>query len=231
MVGILVQLAISWVLLWLLERKHLTALGITPRRDRLLDFLLFFTVSGAICAGGFGLKFLIAEKGWMLNPAFTGLMLAEGAWWNMKSVLFEELIFRGALFYILIQRFGARPALWTSAVAFGIYHWFSHGTFGNPQAMFWDFVITGAMGLVLGYGFIKTGSLYVPVGIHYGWNLVQQTIFSSGPIGPQLYIEDPNRPQVMVSSAAFLFMTFFPLMSVLLVSAYLVRKLNRKEIA
>lgn len=223
MVGILVQLALSWAILWLLERKHLNALGFTPNRTRLVDFLLFVTVTGIICASGFGLKMMIAQQKWILNASFTPFMLAEGAWWNTKSVLFEELIFRGALFFVIMQRFGSRHAIWISAVSFGVYHWFSHGTFGNPQAMFWDFVITGAMGLVLGYGFARSGSLYIPVAIHFGWNFVQSSVFSGGVIGNQLFVEVLPRPEVTVSVAAYLFMTFFPLITVLLANAWLIR--------
>lgn len=221
MIGILVQLALSWALLWWLERKHLGVLGFRPTIPRLLDFMLFFTVTGLICASGFGLKIWIAHLRFEINPNFTSGLLLDGARWNMNSVLFEELIFRGALFYILIQRLGSRKATWISAVSFGVYHWFSHGTFGNPQAMFWDFVITGTMGLVLGYGFVKTGSLYVPVAIHFGWNFVQQSVFSSGPIGKQVFVEVLPRAEVPLSQWAWLAISLFPVVSVLLVNYWI----------
>ncbi|WP_189603592.1 hypothetical protein [Salinimicrobium marinum] len=32
------------------------------------------------------------------------------------------------------------------------------------------------------------GSLYLPIGLHFGWNLVTITIFSQGPSGDQLLI-------------------------------------------
>ncbi|WP_442942031.1 hypothetical protein [Nonomuraea sp. NBC_00507] len=40
--------------------------------------------------------------------------------------------------------------------------------------------ITVAGGLVLGGGFLLTGSLWLPTGIHTGWNLVQNSVFGAG---------------------------------------------------
>ena len=80
----------------------------------------------------------------------------EGLWWNIKSVLYEELIFRGVLFYILIKKLGALKALIISSVAFGIYHWFTYEILGNVPAMIYVFFFTGVVGMLYGYGYIKT---------------------------------------------------------------------------
>jgi membrane protease YdiL (CAAX protease family) len=229
MVGIVVQLLISWLFLWLFERGNLSVLGLRPTRRRIFDFSIFFFVTGAICAGGFGLKMFIAEWRWALNPDATVRLFFEGAWWNLKSVVFEELIFRGVLFYALIRKLGATRAIWISAAAFGVYHWFSHNAFGNPVAMIYEFVITGAMGLVLAYGYSKTWSLYIPIAIHLGWNLVQQSVFSSGPIGNQLFVEVMPRPIVTVSYFSYFFMQLFPLVSVLGVNSWLIRRKVQAE--
>lgn len=227
MLGIVVQLAISWLVLWWFDRSNLSPLGLMPNRRRVLDFFLFFLVSATFCASGFGLKMLIAKQQWTLNPAATGLGLLDGARWTLVSVLFEELIFRGALFYVLIKRLGAARATWISAAAFGMYHWFSQGSWGNPGAMIVTFVITGAMGLVLAYGYVKTNSLYVPIAIHLGWNLVQQNVFSVGPIGNHLFIDILPRPEVTVSYAAFWFMQLFSLVGVLVGNYVLLRMKNQ----
>ncbi len=51
--------------------------------------------------------------------------------WNINSVLFEELLFRGYLLYKAIEWLGARKGCFLSAIAFGVYHWFSYGVIGN----------------------------------------------------------------------------------------------------
>jgi len=134
MIGIIVQLALSWLLVWLFEKGNLGFLGFYPTKRRLLDFGFFFIITALCCSSDFFIRMLFIKQEWKLNPAVSANLILTGIWWNIKSVLFEELIFRGVLFYILIKKLGATKAIIISAVGFGIYHWFSQEAFGNiPQ--------------------------------------------------------------------------------------------------
>ena len=84
-------------------------------------------------------------------------------------------------------------------------------------------IVTGAMGLVLAYGYAKTWSLYIPIAIHLGWNVVQQSVFSNGPIGKQLFVEVMPRPVITISAFSLYFMQLFALVSVLVVNYLLLR--------
>lgn len=230
MAGIIMQLALSWLLIWFFEKGNLSVLGMMPTRQRLIDFTLFFLITAALCSSGFFLKILIARQQWQLNPQFDLHTIVNGIWFNIKSVLFEELIFRGVLLYVLIKKLGATKAMIISAVAFGIYHWFSHELFGNPKAMIIEFNITGAMGVVLAYGYVKSRSLYIPIAIHFGWGIVQQVVFSSGPIGQQLFVEILPRPIITVSYFSFFFMQLFPLVGTLVINYLMIWKRKRDYI-
>ncbi|MDH3323034.1 MAG: CPBP family intramembrane metalloprotease [Flavobacteriaceae bacterium] len=70
-----------------------------------------------------------------------------------------------------------------SAIAFGIYHWFSYGVLGNVMAMIFVFIGTGLMGYTWAWAFSKTKSIMLPLGLHLGWNFIHNTIFSKGPLG------------------------------------------------
>lgn len=224
MLGILVQLAISWIIAWLLVKRNLSVLGFYPTRQRITDFVLFFLLTAAFCASGFLMKMYFGKQQWLLNPKLSANLIFEGALWNIKSVLFEELIFRGVLLFILIKKLGALKAIILSAIAFGIYHWFSFGIIGNPIQMLIVFIITGTMGLLLAYGYAKTFSLYVPIAIHLGWNLTQIFIFSQGPIGNGLFIP-PRQGEFRTNSYVIFFMvTFLPMLLTLLVNYLLIRK-------
>jgi uncharacterized protein len=229
MIGIIVQLALSWLIVWFFEKGDLRFLGLYPSKKKLLDFLLFFIITGVCCATGFFLKMLIAKQQWVINPDLNALLILKGIWFNIKSVLFEELIFRGVLFYILIKKLGSTKAIIISAAAFGVYHWFSHELFGNMQAMIIEFIITGAMGLVLAYAYSKTYSLYIPIAIHLGWGIVQQTVFSDGPIGHQLFIEVMPKPVLTISIFSFLVMLLLPVISALLIDYLILRKRKQVE--
>ncbi len=166
----------------------------------------------------------MVKQNWAINPDLSLNLVLNGIWFTIKSVLFEELIFRGVLLYILIRKLGAVKAIIISAIAFGIYHWFSHELWGNPAQMAIEFFVTGAMGLVLAYGYAKTFSLYIPIAIHLGWNMVQMVVFSGDAIGQQIFIRQEQETEVVLSYFSFFVITLSPLLSCLLINAWLIRK-------
>ncbi|MCX6210075.1 MAG: CPBP family intramembrane metalloprotease, partial [Bacteroidetes bacterium] len=168
MIGIIVQISLSWLIVWLFEKGNLSFLGFYPTKRRLFDFILFFLITAICCSTGFFSRMYFAKEQWQINPSLTISLILEAIWWNIKSVLFEELIFRGVIFYILIRKIGALKAIIISSIAFGIYHWFSYEVIGNPTQMAITFATTGVMGLMYAYGYAKTFSLYIPCAIHLG---------------------------------------------------------------
>lgn len=103
----------------------MSVLGLNPNAARLLDFAVTFFLAALFCAMGFILKMYYNDQNWSVNPDLALNLIFDGLWWNVKSVLFEELLFRGVLLYILLKRFGAQKSILISAICFGIYHWFS----------------------------------------------------------------------------------------------------------
>ena len=188
MVGIIVALIISWLLLFFLEKKSILALGFTPITKRLKQFFVGFAITAILCAVVQYSESLMKSSTWVLNEKITGLIVAEAFWWDLKSVLTEELIYRGAFLYILIQRIGSKKGMLISAIAFGIYHWFSFGVLGNIMAMVLVFIGTGLMGYAWAWAFAKTKSMMLPFGLHLGWNFVHNTVFSKGPLGELVLI-------------------------------------------
>lgn len=229
MLGIIVQLAVSWLIIWLIEKQHLTVLGFYPTKHRLTDFILFLIVGSVCCASGFLLRMWWGNEKWELNPLFNNRLLWEGIWWNLKSVLFEELIFRGVLLYILIKRLGVAYGIIISSVAFGIYHWFSYGILGNIPQMAIYFFVTGIMGLVYAYGYSKTFSLYISSAIHFGWNFTNSFVFSKGPIGKGILVLAKEQTLVTISIAAYVTIFILPVLSIWLISYWLIK--NKKQAA
>ncbi|WP_372801950.1 CPBP family intramembrane glutamic endopeptidase [Lutibacter sp.] len=188
MIGILVAIAISWLLLYLIEKKSILALGLLPIGKRLKQFLIGFLITGMLCALVQYLESYLKSSNWVLNNDITSVIILKSFWWDLKSVLIEELIFRGALLYIFIQKIGSRKGVLISAIAFGIYHWFSYGVLGNAMAMILVFIGTGLMGYAWAWAFSKSKSIMLPFGLHLGWNFIYNTIFSKGPLGELLLI-------------------------------------------
>lgn len=188
MIGILVAFAISWLLLFLIEKENILALGFLPIVKRLKQFLIGFLITGILCFLVQYLESYLKSSTWVLNENIMNKIILKSFWWDFKSVLSEELIFRGALLYILIQKIGSRKSILISAIAFGIYHWFSFGVLGNIMAMILVFIGTGLMGYAWAWAFSKTKSIMLPLGLHLGWNFIHNTIFSKGPLGELVLI-------------------------------------------
>jgi len=206
MAGLVVELIVSWLLLWFVEKQHLSALGFFPTKSRIENIIAGLLVSSLVCAIYHLSTTISAGNTWNLNRQYNAQLFLEASWWAMKSVLFEEFIFRGALLYIAIQKLGVNKACLLSAASFGVYHWFSYNVFGNPLPMLIIFVITGIAGLTFAYAFAHTRSMYLPIALHFGWNLVQDVVLSNGPLGDQMFISENNdRIQGVWYSVATLF--------------------------
>ncbi len=97
------------------------------------------------------------------NPAsasaalFVSLVLLFGA-------IGEELLFRGYGFQMMIRLIGPAGSLAITAILFGLVHRM------NPNASTLGIVNTAGFGILLGYAFLRTGELWLPIGIHFGWN-------------------------------------------------------------
>jgi len=206
MAGIIVELIISWLVLWFICRKHLSVLGFAPTKGRLLHLGIGLLIAGSCYTLYQLMTTACTNNSWKLNKLVTAKKILESSRWTLISVLYEELIFRGALLYIAIKKLSITKACIISAVCFGIYHWFTFNVFGNPFMMVITFLMTAIVGFSWAFAFAKTGSVYLPIGLHFGWNLFSTVIFSNGPLGQTILIKaNESQPQGILSLLIFLF--------------------------
>lgn len=188
MIGIIVAISVSWILLHFIEKQNILALGVLPIPKRLKQLLIGFLITGTLCVLVQLFEAHLKSSDWILNEKITIGIILKSFWWDFKSVLTEELVFRGAILFILIQKLGSGKSILISAAAFGIYHWFSYGVLGDVIAMILVFIGTGLMGYAWAWAFSKTKSIMLPLGLHLGWNFVYNTMFSKGPLGELMLI-------------------------------------------
>lgn len=206
MIGIIIELIISWLLLRYIAKKDLSVLGLMPTPTRLTQWSIGFLLAAAVCSLYHIMTTAFISNSWNFNKQFTSTTALMGLWWVVKSVLFEELLFRGALLYLAIEKWGNTKACIFSAICFGIYHWFSYNAFGNPFQMGIIFLMTAIFGFMLAVCFAKTKSMYLPIGLHLGWNLFNILVFSNGPLGKQVLMKvNENHLEGIPSLLVFLF--------------------------
>ncbi|MBP3774046.1 MAG: CPBP family intramembrane metalloprotease [Bacteroidaceae bacterium] len=127
-----------------------------------------------------GAVFISCVVGLILALGWANIEPAHFTWKNQFSafMLFfavavgEEILFRGILFRWIDERWGLAYALLVSAVIFGAMH------IGQPGATVWScFAIAIEAGLLLGAAYKWSGTLWLPIGIHWAWNYVQGDVF------------------------------------------------------
>jgi membrane protease YdiL (CAAX protease family) len=228
MVEIIGLLAISWLLVWLFEKGNLSVLGLRPTKSRLKYSTILFIITGFCCSTGFLMRMYFAKEQFILNPNLNSTLIVKGIWLTLKSVLFEELLCRGVLLYILIKKLGQKWAILISAIIFGALHWNNMGMLGDIKQMaiifFWPF----AFGLVFAYAYAKSFSLYLPIAMHFGWNLAQNFIFPERISGDTLFIS-AVQPIVTVSYFVFFTMLLLPKISAIVIDYLIIKSYRHIE--
>ena len=191
MISILILITFSWIVLRFGGMK-LDNLGFRPTYSRILQFTTGFLLV-ALFAVVYYILFIIAlDAAVRINDSYSFSEFLKSAWWTIRSVLYEELLFRGALLVFAIKYLRELKGIFLSSIIFGIYHWFSYNIFGDIPQMINTFIVTGVGGVAFAFAYVRTKSLYLPIGLHFGWNLVTITVFSQGPLGDQLLISSTD---------------------------------------
>lgn len=112
----------------------------------------------------------------------------------------EEMIFRGVIFRWIDERWNTWVALLISAILFGWMH------ISNDNATWWSsLAIAVEAGLLLGAAYKWSGSLWVPIGIHWAWNYTQGNIFglavSGSDAGETMLTTIVNGPDIITGGA------------------------------
>ena len=100
------------------------------------------------------------------HSSFTWLSLAFYLITIFFAAAGEEMIFRGYAFQYLIEKIGPFASVLPVGVIFGLVHT------SNPHASVLGVVNTVLWGILLGFAFLRSHDLWLPIGMHFGWNAV-----------------------------------------------------------
>ncbi len=91
------------------------------------------------------------------SALFVSIVLLFGA-------VGEEMLFRGYMFQVLVKAIGPFATILPMSVLFGLAH------SDNLNFSWLALLNTVLWGIVLGYAFLLSGDLWLPIGLHFGWN-------------------------------------------------------------
>ena len=188
MLGLLVIIVVSWVLLHFIEKKNIEVLGIIPYGNRIVQFLIGLVFIMLITLLNIYIETIVLKIDWQLKTSIKYNQIFNALIYHIRSALTEDLLFRGAILYILISRLGAKWGILISALCFGAYHVFSYGMTGERIIpILYVILITGFTGYVWAYTFYKTNSILLALGFHLGVNLMNTFFFESQPYGELIF--------------------------------------------
>lgn len=170
-----------------LDKRSFESLGlrldILAAKDLLVGFGITFVMMGAIylvmTAAGW-----IAFDGfaWQFDPVptvvggvitFFVIFLFVG--WN------EELLSRGYHLQTIASGTNLFWGVVLSSAVFGLLH------LGNPNAAWVSALGIFFAGLFLAYGYLRTGQLWLSIGLHIGWNFFEGVVFGFPVSGLDIY--------------------------------------------
>jgi hypothetical protein len=156
----------------------------------ILGALLFSAVFALLALGGY-----VQHTGF---GGFAGLPAALAT--SFVAAIGEEVVFRGAIFRIAEERFGTSAALIISAALFGLVH------AANPGATLVSTVaIALEAGALLGVVYSVSRTLWLPMGLHFGWNFTEGGIFGSAVSGGSSHglIDSELSGSTLITGGAF----------------------------
>lgn len=164
-----------------LEGRSFSSLGFVPGWRWLLECLagtlggiLIILLTALLVRGMDGFH-------WERAAGAGARQLLTSAWIFLGVAFNEEIIARGYPFQRLVE--GAGP--WVGQLAFaGLFalgHWGNPGMHGATKI--WATLNIGLAAILLGFCYLRTRSLALPIGVHLGWNWTQGSLLGFGVSG------------------------------------------------
>lgn len=187
------------------DRRRFADFGLRLDREWWIDCGFGLALGGLLMSAIFLVQLAF---GWItVTAVFAGEALLSVVVGSLLLFLivgiYEELLVRGYLLTNLAE--GARGTLGIAgAIAFGAL--VSSAAFGafhasNPNATLVSTVSISLAGVMLALGYVLTGELAIPIGLHVTWNLFQGTVYgfpvSGLELGPSIVAVETEGPRVI----------------------------------
>lgn len=157
-----------YLLVRLIERRRVNELALRDlpgygAAGLLLGVALFSLVVGVLwLAGSYHVIGTNPHAHWLIPVLVVGI----------GAGISEEILMRGVLFRIIEEGLGTWIALIISALVFGFMH------LGNPNATMWSsLAIAIEAGISFALLYHVTRSLWMLMGLHAAWNIMQGTVY------------------------------------------------------
>lgn len=203
MIGLVVLLplvfgAIAVVVHGYARRPVVRSLGLTVSRWSPVEVILGVAITslaiGLTLLAELALDAIRLAAGSMTWSSFVTLVVYLAGVAAVEELVYRVLLLSGLAVVLSGVPGGRWIAVLLSAALFGAAH------LGNPGASWVAAVGTGLGGVMYGVAFLGTRSVWLPIGLHLGWNLAQGVLGFpiSGNVVPGLFQALPAAEDVLV---------------------------------
>jgi membrane protease YdiL (CAAX protease family) len=194
----------TWIARRYLDRRSFRSLGFKwdalSLRDLVFGFVISALLMGSIFIFEWGVGWLHIEGTMWREPSPTTLINVFNVLLVFIAVgVYEELLFRGYRLQNLIEGLNLPWALVISSALFALQH------LPNPHSSLASTLGLFAGGFFMAYGWVRTGRLWLPIGLHIGWNFFEGPIFGFPVSGMEFsqMIQQTNVGPVLITGGAF----------------------------
>jgi len=183
----------------LLDKRTFSSLGLKIKRLSLIDVLAGFGIAFLMM----GLVYLFElSMGWVTFDGFAWTkdpirtVISQTLFYLFAYILVgwnEELLSRGYHLQNLASGLDMKWAVIIASILFSLLHVL------NPYASWTSLIGIFLAGVFLGYGYTRTRQLWLPIGLHIGWNFFEGVVFGfpvSGTINYTLIDTVVNGPEL-----------------------------------
>jgi hypothetical protein len=187
-----------------LDRRTFTSLGLQGNKQAIYDLLFGVALTGLMI----GLIYLLLwAVGWLQVESLAWQL---ESWENLAASILimvsfyaligwqEELLIRGYWLQNLSDGLSQSLGVLFSSALFALAHTM------NPNLSWQAYLGLFLSGLFLAFGYLRTKQLWLPIGLHIGWNLFEGTVFGfpvSGQYFYQLVRQTVSGPDIITGGA------------------------------
>jgi uncharacterized protein len=168
-------LAASFIMVRYVNKKPFGAIGLTFHAHTVRELGMGLLLGLLMMAGIFLVEYLAGFVRLEWRDYSAGQMIGTLGYafvFFAAAAFVEELLFRGYAFQTVIQWITFLPATIGFAIMFALAHFY------NPNVTVLSLVNVGLAGVWLSFAYMKTRGLWLPTGLHIGWNFAQTALFS-----------------------------------------------------
>jgi membrane protease YdiL (CAAX protease family) len=181
--GTIATLAAVALMARFVDKRALSTIGFPT--DARVSGLLSGAMLGALIFSA-PLAILLALGLARFNPDFAGFSggaLALGLMLCFFNVVTQEVLVRGYIFQELWTKYGAAVAIGVTTLIFVALHAAPILQGENGAIVALNIAIASVM---LGLAYVRTGALWLPIGIHLGWNGLQGPVLGMSVTGQDI---------------------------------------------